>query len=167
MVEEAKHPFCGYRVYSLPPAEKDGRISVALVKVGDRNNRITMSKARYLMSVYLGRILESDEHVDHIDNDCTNDTINNFQLLTLAENNAKAARIMGRKWARLKCPYCNKVFEKPLNQTFLAKGGAFTACSRKCSGKIRNRMQHFGIDKDLQKVLNENIIKEFRKHGSE
>ena len=42
--------------------------------------------ARYLMAVKLGRFLRKDEQVDHIDNDRTNDVIENLQILSQTEN---------------------------------------------------------------------------------
>lgn len=47
--------------------------------------------ARYLMAVKLGRFLRDDEQVDHIDNDKTNDAIENLQILTQTENIRKYA----------------------------------------------------------------------------
>lgn len=56
------------------------------------NDRTTIPYARYLMSVKLKRYLKDDEHVDHIDNDKTNDDINNLQILSQTENNQKEGR---------------------------------------------------------------------------
>ena len=49
-----------------------------------------MLYSRYLMCVKLGYILPSDIHVDHIDNDKTNDSLDNLQLLTSSDNVKKA-----------------------------------------------------------------------------
>ena len=66
---------------------KENRNMVCLVN--DRVDRTTIALARYKMSVKLGRMLRDDEQVDHIDNDKTNDSIDNLQLLTPEENRAK------------------------------------------------------------------------------
>lgn len=44
------------------------------------------SFARYLMSTKLGRYLDKDEEVDHINNDKSDDRISNLQILTKREN---------------------------------------------------------------------------------
>ena len=49
----------------------------------------TMAYARYLMCVKEGRWLGKDEHVDHIDNDPCNDSVDNLQILSPDANTAK------------------------------------------------------------------------------
>ena len=49
-----------------------------------------MSYARWLMTQYLQRRLAPDEHVDHINDNSLDDRIENYQLLTPAENNSKS-----------------------------------------------------------------------------
>ena len=66
---------------------KENRNMVCLVN--DRVDRTTMALARYRMAVKLGRMLEDDEQVDHIDNDKTNDAIDNLQILTPEKNREK------------------------------------------------------------------------------
>ena len=62
------------------------------------SHRICTSYARYLMSVAKGRRLDKTEQVDHIDEDKSNDTIENLQILTQKENIAKNKRkIFGKK----------------------------------------------------------------------
>lgn len=77
--KEWKH---GYLV-----TNKENRKMVCLVN--DRKTRKTISYARYIMSVKLGRELSKEEQVDHIDNDKTNDSIDNLQILTAEDNLAK------------------------------------------------------------------------------
>lgn len=100
--------------------------------------RTTISYARYLMSVQEKRILNSNEHVDHKDEDKTNDIIDNLQILTLSENNFKNRKVRGitRKYVKLICPNCLLEFEKVHNQTHLCKGGKFTSCSKTCLKSI-------------------------------
>ena len=47
--------------------------------------------ARLKLEVKLGRYLTNNEEVDHIDGDCTNDSIKNLQVLTKSKNAAKSA----------------------------------------------------------------------------
>ena len=55
------------------------RRSIVTVKLPN-GNRLTMTYARYLMSVHLNRYLESYEHVHHVDEDKTNDKLNNLEV---------------------------------------------------------------------------------------
>lgn len=63
-----------------------------VVLYNSHSDRSTVSYARYLMSVKLGRFLLRSEEVDHIDEDKTNDSLSNLQILSTAENLRKNAR---------------------------------------------------------------------------
>ena len=65
----------------------EGRRNVVLFN--SQIDRSTVSYARYLMSVKLGRFLTDQEEVDHIDNNKTNDDPNNLQILTPEQNREK------------------------------------------------------------------------------
>lgn len=97
-----------------------------LVKPGGRD-RLTMSYARYLMSIRLRRRLGPSEHVDHIDNDKLGDRFDNLQILTPAQNLAKSAK--GRTYVEFVCPVCSKVFLLEKRQTHKT---ATPCCSRAC-----------------------------------
>lgn len=86
----------------------DNRKTVILYNSHDK--RSSTSYARYLMSVSLGRYLTRQEHVDHIDNDKTNDCLSNLQILTQAENSKKASK--GVSYVYLTCDYCRQVLIK-------------------------------------------------------
>lgn len=162
----AEYPYNDYYLYvvfhkgegrnyaNLIPMDKSGELK-----------RKTISYARYLMSVKEKRVLDKNEHVDHKDNDKTNDDIDNLQIMTLAANNVKEARRHGRKYVKLKCPNCGCIFERRKGNTYLQKSGAkYTACSRFCSVSFAHKLQQTPNDDILQKALFENIIEEFVKH---
>lgn len=50
------------------------------------SDRSTISYARYLKCVDLGYILTEDYEVDHRDNNCTNDDLDNLNVLTKEEH---------------------------------------------------------------------------------
>lgn len=133
---KASCPYEGYRLYGPTFHKKEGRYYVFLI---DKltHHRTTLSYARYLMSVHVGRVLYKTEEVDHIDGIKTNDTIENLQILTQLENNRKAVQQLGIKKTILEfiCPTCGKHFTRARNQTYLVKGGTYAACSRSCSSK--------------------------------
>lgn len=67
--------------------KKSGRNMLILI---GPEGRLTTAYARYLVAVKLGRFLEADETVDHIDENPSNDTIDNLQILSLRDNIQKA-----------------------------------------------------------------------------
>lgn len=84
-------PFTGLWKHAYVVKNKENRNMVCLVN--SNKDRTTIALARYRMSVKLGRMLRDDEQVDHIDNDKTNDSIDNLQLLTPEANRAKYLEI--------------------------------------------------------------------------
>jgi hypothetical protein len=161
----AECPYNDYYLYVVFH-KNEGRRYANLIPIDGSSGlkRKTISYARYLMSVKEGRILNEDEHVDHKDDDKTNDDINNLQILSLRENNIKEAKRRGTKMVVLKCPYCGVIFEKPRVKTFLVKGGHFAACSRNCSSRFGALLQFHPNDPKLLQALKENIINEYIKH---
>ena len=84
------------KVYG-PYTRKDGRQHVILVH--EDLSRQTMSYPKYLMEQQLGRPLLASKTVDHINNDFTDNRIENLQILTRAENAAKELKV-GTETAR-------------------------------------------------------------------
>ena len=76
------------KVYG-PYLREDGRKHVIWYDTKTKQRR-TQSYPRYLMEQHLGRKLLPEETVDHINEDFTDDRIENLQLLSTAENNRKA-----------------------------------------------------------------------------
>lgn len=66
---------------------KDGRFRV---DTWDGTKCSTRLLAKAVLEISLGRRLLSNETVDHIDGDKTNDTIGNLQILSLSDNTKKA-----------------------------------------------------------------------------
>ena len=83
-LEHLEAPFDKNWKYAYIITNKENRKIVCLYC--DNNTRKTISYARYLMSIKLGRELTDEETVDHIDNDKTNDSMDNIQILTIDEN---------------------------------------------------------------------------------
>ena len=144
--------------------KKEGRKYAVLISIDDRNKRTTVSYARYLMSVKLGRFLSKDEEVDHIDNNKTNDVIDNLQILSSKENKLKDRKNHGRKYVLLKCPFCKKLFEIPKNVSYLQKSNSFSACSRKCKNGFLSILMKEKDSRFVKDALSENFVKEFVKH---
>ena len=124
--------------------ESTKRFMMALVPVkGVKAKNLLLPYARYIYSVANGVRLASSLQVDHVDGDRTHDVRTNLQVLTGAENRLKS--MVERKSqgtvAEMVCPDCRGMFFREKRQTHLAKKGEFTACSRKCAGRFRKKLQ--------------------------
>lgn len=164
MAQQAQYPYNDYYIYVVLH-KGEGRRYANLVSIQyGKSVRKTISYARYLMSVKLGRFLTDDEHVDHIDNNKLNDDINNLQILSLADNNRKEASRHGVSMVRLKCPNCNKIFVKQKRQTHLKKPNAMncTCCNRSCSAKFQMKLKD-NYDLYKQQILT-NVVEEYIEH---
>lgn len=118
-----------------PYLRKDGRKHVVIIK--DDGSRQTKSYPRLLLEQHLGRELTIDETVDHIDNDFTNDSIDNLQILSLSDNAKKQAALLEREVYEFDCPNCGTKAFKFMNQIQgnWKKGKTGPYCSRKCAGQ--------------------------------
>lgn len=130
---DIQYPFttkydCAYRVSS------QGRNTVVLYKTVTKE-RTSISYAKYLMSIHLKRWLTKDEHVDHINNNKMDDRIDNYQILTLAENNQKQASLLGCQVVEYKCAACDNKFVVKRKYSHFVTGNKSMTCSRSCGGK--------------------------------
>lgn len=129
LAEQAEYPFEEYTLYKVFH-KKEGRMMAQLVN--GNVSRTTMSYARYLMSVHLKRVLGKDEHVDHLNDDKTDDRIDNFQLLTPLENSKKYSEANPPTYVEFVCPICNIVFKKTRQKAWNKKS---PCCSKECGYK--------------------------------
>lgn len=134
--------------------ESQGRRSVVLVNTS--SDRTTTSYARYLMSVYIGRLLTNGEHVDHINNDKYDDRVDNLQILTLKENNKKRGDAKNKQFAVIKCPNCKTVFECRVGncQVSNSKKGMVKCCSRECANVFKKNK----ITKEKRRMISESSV---------
>lgn len=131
------------KVYGPYLYETHHRLRRLVILKDDYGNSRTQSYARYLMEEKLGRQLLPSETVDHIDGDCLNDDIGNFQILSLAENIRRSAE--PAPMFEFTCPVCKSESCKPLrevrrNQGVLGKAGPF--CSKSCAGRWSTEQQY-------------------------
>lgn len=127
------------------------------------------SYARYLMSVKLGYIVPDGLHVDHIDNDKTNDDINNLQLLTPEQNREKERIryiVEEQVCYGYHCAKCNLTFiltERERNNR-LAQKTELAFCSRSCAFKYNKEIGKTTFGKRLSDDKIEHI-KTLRRQG--
>lgn len=128
-----KAPWEGAYYYLV--LSKDNRNRVYIYK--DSQYIIGTSYARYLMSIHLGRLLERDEDVDHINNDKTDDRIENLQILSHLKNCTKHSVevLKGRLVMELLCP-CGVKFIREKRNVRLNNidNKIFAYCSKSCAG---------------------------------
>jgi len=123
----------------LRQSGKDGRRRVDLVN--SDIDRTTISYARYLVCVERGELLPDGFEVDHIDTDCSNDSLDNLQVLSkdMHEEKTRKENTTGRTMLNLVCPNCGKDFER---EKRFVKPNTVPKCSRKCNAEY-NR-EHYG-----------------------
>jgi hypothetical protein len=123
------------RVYG-PYTRKDGRKHVILIDTDGK--KVTKSYPRYLMEQHLGRSLADDETVDHVNEDFTDDRIENLQLMTRVANAKKSFTLRGKpaEIVDYVCPQCGASASKLLREYNHNKrqGKAGPYCSRSCAG---------------------------------
>lgn len=91
-------------------------------------NRKTITYAKYLLSIYNNELISSENEVDHIDGDKTNDCISNLQILSKSEHQAKTRKEFIDKWPKLICEQCKKLYSRPKRN--VKKNTKY--CSRGC-----------------------------------
>lgn len=87
---------------------------------------------RVVMENFLGRLLEKNEVVHHLDGNKHNNSIENLQVMDSKDHNRMHSSI-GRRTIDLVCPYCGKEFTREVRQV----RGKMTFCSRSCNGKYQ------------------------------
>ncbi len=104
-----------------------------LVNLRENGKMSSMSYPRWLMECHLGRRLTDDETVDHIDEDPTNESVSNYQLLSLVDNIRKSKR--PKEMVKFVCPVCNVVAEKSARDVRgnRKRGCAGPFCSKQCA----------------------------------
>lgn len=110
---------------------KDGRKRVALI--GENGKSRWVTNARYVWEKTFGKVPDGLE-VDHIDDDKTNDTLENLQLLSRTDNIKKESyrKSKLKSLVERKCPICGKIF------TFEGRNLSThpnPCCSRQCGYK--------------------------------
>jgi len=122
-----------------PYKRKDGRMHVIWV---DKGKKQTQSYPRFLMEQVLGRKLESWEEVDHINNNFTDNRLENLQVISKIQNHYKELNRQERKakTVELICSFCGRVFTRPFRteKRRLSNNKAGPYCSKQCVGKVHH-----------------------------
>lgn len=133
-----------YKVYG-PYKRNDGRMHVCLVH-NENKSRKTVSYPRYRIECILGRILNENEEVHHKDNDETNNSDDNFQIVNGTAHKSHHGKLnlkyIPEEWT---CYYCEKKWwattrqiSQRLSKQKQGKALVGPFCSRSCQGKVCN-----------------------------
>lgn len=109
---------------------KDNRKRVSLQTKNKSKNK-WISYARYIWEDKFGKIPDGYE-VDHINNDKTDDRLENLQLLLKKDNILKTKSLKQKRIIKLICPICGKEFD------FMERNLSThpnPCCSRQCGYK--------------------------------
>ena len=140
MVIDGTSIYSGCKIYITINYNQGFRKTACIYK----NNRHVKSigYAKYLMEVYTNSHIPEGYEVDHINADCTDDRIENLQIITKEMNILKDIydSYKFKTYVRLICPWCGKQFDCE-NHDFVTKVKYFkyVSCSRSCSGKLTNK----------------------------
>lgn len=121
---------------------------------------------RYILEQKLDRSLNSNEVSHHINGNKLDNRPENLQVEEKFQHNSHHIRSRGILTIILKCPNCSIVFERQKRQTHLQKGGSFSACSDPCRGKFSRKIQMQGKTESIQKLIDGNVVKEYRKFNN-
>ena len=129
------------KVYG-PYKRRDGR-SIVIHYDTDTGSHRTQSYPRYLMEQVDGQSLTDDKQVDHINDDKTDNRIENFQLLSPLENVQKYNQSINRSPSTILkiCDVCGKQFELLSKRYRYGQklGQTKFFCSRSCSNVYAGR----------------------------
>lgn len=136
--------------YTRPDGRKHLCLNNSNLSKGNPNKTRTLSYPKALIEVREGRLLTGNETADHIDEDFTNDDINNLQILSRPANILKSFNAnpdRKEEYGRYICPQCLIGFLAKARQVRgnnIVKGKAGPFCSRHCAGKHNQQIQANG-----------------------
>jgi hypothetical protein len=111
---------------------ESGTVILYLKKINETCYEKFTPYARYLMSVKLGRFLETYERVYYIDRNKLNNNIDNLELKTDIKNKPKPCK---SHYMEIKCTYCENLFMR--KSQLVQKDHNF--CSPDCKSKYDHR----------------------------
>jgi len=116
---------------------------------------------RIVMENELGRLLNANEVVHHVNHDKKDNRIENLEVLTASQHATLHAQEQGQSLVQLKCPQCMTIFTRRKGDTHLQKKSSWTSCSRSCRGKFSRKIQIHGLTTEVEAAISGNIVREY------
>jgi YHS domain-containing protein len=157
------YPYAKYRTSGLFIYE--GRATLNLLKSKYDSKGILYS--RYLWEVSNKRKERKGYEIDHIDGDCTNDTLSNLQEISRSENRLKGTNETLKKNYKnssrvfLWCPVCDKRFKRSrwrIDFNELESGDKFYFCSKECSIEAQHKNFYFPEKQKWKRIKKKEFV---------
>lgn len=109
---------------------------------------------RVVAEKMIGRPLERNEVVHHIDGNTDNNSESNLQVMTVADHASVHKSWQKTAMVELVCPVCGQYFTRRKSETFLnPKRCKTSTCSRKCMGRMFSEHSGIFINQVLREFL--------------
>ncbi len=113
----------------------------------------------------LGRLLDSDEVVHHVNGDRKDNRSNNLEVMSQSEH-ARIHASVGIRMLILRCPGCGTRFVKRRRNSHLViKNQVSTSCSRECAAIFGWQRRRGLSDSEVSFAINNNVIEEYMEFG--
>ena len=116
---------------------------------------------RVVIENHLGRLLNSDEVVHHINHNKKDNSVENLEVTTVSKHSSMHGKESGKKMVELKCPNCSTIFTRRRGNTYLCKNGTYTCCSNTCRGRFSRKVQLHGKTIEVELAISGNIVREY------
>lgn len=120
---------------------------------------------RVVVEIHLGRLLNSNEVVHHINENKRDNRIENLEVMSKGDHERLHGLEKGKTVTDLCCPWCKTNFTKPYRHTHLGKKrGSYTTCSPSCRGKFSRQVQLHGLTAEMKDAISGNIVRTYKQY---